>query len=198
MSMIPERMYDGSYVYGVVSQSERLQNRLRTSYDRSALGRGVETLGSITRHSFLFRWLTAEPDPDVIVIDLRETVTVGPLLAVLDSVLSVLTDAWSSSRFRTVTTAIERHLRTRPVRIGSFVLFLALAMTTLVSLATATLTTLEFGIRFGLLTVFAVGTRITHSWRDITESRIYRLLLTIIEPPEMPEDDSGDGDPGPK
>ncbi|MFC7026548.1 hypothetical protein ACFQH8_01510 [Halomicroarcula sp. GCM10025710] len=71
-------------------------------------------------------------------------------------------------------------------------------MTTLVSLATATLTTLEFGIRFGLLTVFAVGTRITHSWRDITESRIYRLLLTIIEPPEMPEDDSGDGDPGPK
>ncbi|MFC7026549.1 hypothetical protein ACFQH8_01515 [Halomicroarcula sp. GCM10025710] len=94
--MIPERMYDGSYVYGVVSQSERLQNRLRTSHDRSALGRGVETLGSITRHSFLFRWLTAEPDPDVIVIDLRETVTVGPLLAVLDSVLSVLTDAWSA------------------------------------------------------------------------------------------------------
>jgi hypothetical protein len=33
------------------------------------------------------RWLTAEPDPDVIVVDLRETVTVGPVILVLDRIV---------------------------------------------------------------------------------------------------------------
>ncbi|MEF8886409.1 MAG: hypothetical protein V5A30_01290 [Haloarculaceae archaeon] len=36
------------------------------------------------RQSFLYRWLTKEPDPSVVVIDLRETYTVGPVIAVLD------------------------------------------------------------------------------------------------------------------
>jgi hypothetical protein len=33
------------------------------------------------------RWLTAEPNPDVIVVDLRETVTVGPVILVLDRIV---------------------------------------------------------------------------------------------------------------
>jgi len=36
------------------------------------------------------RWLTAEPEPDVIVIDLRETVTVGPIVLVLDRIVERL------------------------------------------------------------------------------------------------------------
>jgi hypothetical protein len=35
----------------------------------------------------IHRWLTAEPDPDVIVVDLRETVTVGPVILVLDRIV---------------------------------------------------------------------------------------------------------------
>lgn len=41
-------------------------------------------IAASVRHSWLYRWLTAEPEPQVVVIDLRETYTVGPLLAVLD------------------------------------------------------------------------------------------------------------------
>ena len=29
-------------------------------------------------------WLSAEPDPDVVVVDLRETITVGPIIVALD------------------------------------------------------------------------------------------------------------------
>jgi hypothetical protein len=45
------------------------------------------------RASFLYRWLTAEPEPEVVVIDLRETYAVGPLLAILDSVFGTLSKA---------------------------------------------------------------------------------------------------------
>jgi hypothetical protein len=35
-----------------------------------------------------WRWVTAEPEPEVIVIDLRETVTVGPVIYVLGRVIA--------------------------------------------------------------------------------------------------------------
>jgi hypothetical protein len=38
----------------------------------------------------LRQWLTTEPDPDVIVIDLRETVTVGPIVLALDRLVRSL------------------------------------------------------------------------------------------------------------
>jgi hypothetical protein len=38
----------------------------------------------------LGQWLTAEPDPDVIVIDLRDTVTVRPIILVLDRIVAEL------------------------------------------------------------------------------------------------------------
>jgi hypothetical protein len=37
-------------------------------------------------------WLTAEPDPDVVVVDLRETLTVGPVIVVVDWIVARLTD----------------------------------------------------------------------------------------------------------
>lgn len=46
--------------------------------------RALRTVKRWGRHSFLYRWLTKEPDPDVVVIDLRETYTVGPIIGVLD------------------------------------------------------------------------------------------------------------------
>lgn len=46
--------------------------------------RGLRTVKRWGSHSVLYRWLTKEPDPDVVVIDLRETYTVGPFIAVLD------------------------------------------------------------------------------------------------------------------
>lgn len=42
----------------------------------------------IIRSSYLYQWLTKEPDPEVIIIDLRETYTVGPMI----SVINIFTD----------------------------------------------------------------------------------------------------------
>jgi hypothetical protein len=52
--------------------------------------------------SVLYRWLTAEPEPDVIVIDLRETWTVGPVVAVLDWGVGFLASYWEGSQMSRV------------------------------------------------------------------------------------------------
>lgn len=58
------------------------------------------------RHSFLYRWLTKEPEPDVIVIDLRETYTVGPLLAGLDRLAGPLDRSYRHSKLRSVADSV--------------------------------------------------------------------------------------------
>ncbi|WP_135820700.1 hypothetical protein [Halostella litorea] len=83
------------------TNSRGLFDRLRAGYHGSAIrsaaaalsrgGRAVtRTAGRWIRGSWLFQWLTAEPDPEVIVIDLRETYTVGPFVRILDRIVPVV------------------------------------------------------------------------------------------------------------
>jgi hypothetical protein len=46
----------------------------------------------------LYQWLTAEPEPEVIVIDLRDSYTVGPILAILDRIAQRLIPLMQSSQ----------------------------------------------------------------------------------------------------
>lgn len=64
--------------------------------------RGLRTVKRWGGHSFLYRWLTKEPDPDVIVIDLRETYTVGPIITALDRVAVPLGRSYRASGLRGV------------------------------------------------------------------------------------------------
>jgi hypothetical protein len=43
-------------------------------------------------------WLTAEPDPEVVVVDLRETLTVGPIIVVVDWIVARLTGLSGDTR----------------------------------------------------------------------------------------------------
>lgn len=60
---------------------------LERGYEASRLSAAAATLSTWVRNSWLYGWLTAEPEPDVIVIDLRETRTIGPVISVLDRVV---------------------------------------------------------------------------------------------------------------
>lgn len=82
---------------------EQARTMLRTTADNSrlvALANKVRNpirhttkqLADYTRESYLYRWLTKEPDPEIIVIDLRETYTVGPIIAILDHLVDRVAD----------------------------------------------------------------------------------------------------------
>lgn len=62
---------------------------------------------TIVRGSWLYRWLTAEPEPTVVTIDLRETYTVGPILKLLERVITPIAARWEQSRLNEVTTAVS-------------------------------------------------------------------------------------------
>jgi hypothetical protein len=74
-----------------------LADGLATTADVSALANGTRTLAHWTRQSVGYRWLTKEPDPDVVVIDLRETYTVGPVIALLDRLAPSVERTWRGS-----------------------------------------------------------------------------------------------------
>lgn len=65
--------------------------------DESGLARASREGTEWARQSFLYRWLTADPEPNVVVIDLRETVSVGPLIELVDGVLRWIVPYWAQS-----------------------------------------------------------------------------------------------------
>lgn len=76
---------------GVISGSKivaALQSLHDTASPRISAVRSW-TIGVI-RRSFIYRWFTTPPEPEVIVIDLRETATIGPVLFLLERILAVL------------------------------------------------------------------------------------------------------------
>lgn len=87
----PERWGGTSRVVTVLDAARETARRwiegARTVGAAETVGRRIT---AVARRSWLYRWLTAEPEPEVVVIDLRETYTVGPVLAVLDRCLAVL------------------------------------------------------------------------------------------------------------
>ena len=85
---------------------------------RDRLASAGQVVGPVVRESSLYRWLTKEPEPEVIVIDLRETWTVGPVVRLLDRVVDQVAPHWRRSTVKAgldrVAALFERGLQTRP------------------------------------------------------------------------------------
>jgi hypothetical protein len=91
----------------VVQAYRRFTGRLDAAASNSALVALFSLLVHWTRASFCYRWLTKEPEPDVVVIDLRETYTVGPLIALLDRLAPTIERTWRGSRAYRLTDALQ-------------------------------------------------------------------------------------------
>ncbi|WP_218780600.1 hypothetical protein [Halorarum halophilum] len=118
-----------------VLEGSRVVRTLRAPLrDDSRTSRATRWLSTVVRNSSGYRWLTKEPEPEVVVIDLRETWTVGPIVRLLDRLVDRVTPYWRES-------ALKRGLD------GS-----------------VTLGERAAGTRFG------------------------RLLVKLLEPPELPAD----------
>ena len=146
----------------------------------------VAQVGRYMRASFLYRWLTAEPDPEVIVIDLRETWTVGPFITVLDRVVSELDRALGQSRVGSLAAAVATAVRAAPLRVLGIVLTLLGAV---VAIGTLLTTGAMTGLVLGVVVTFAgaVATRDERDWQTLRETRSVELLQQAFEPPASPE-----------
>jgi hypothetical protein len=146
--------------------------------------------------SFLYRWLTAEPDPEVIVIDLRKTWTVGPCLAVLDRVLTELNRSRAGSRVASLLGATTAALRASPIRVlGAVVATLGATLTIATLLTNGTTTRVVIGLV--VLLVGVIATRGDRDWETLRETQLVEVLQRVLEPPAPPENVDNDGSPKP-
>ncbi|WP_459191160.1 hypothetical protein [Halosimplex sp. J119] len=162
-------------------------DRLQALAAGSRLAAGVDWSAHAARASWLYNWLTAEPDPDIVVIDLRETYVVGPVIRILDWAFDIFGRGWEHARSGRLFEEFYRLLVDRPIQIGSAAVLAAvvagLAMT--IVLGSPTRETIGFGLLAA--SVALAGTRIRVSWDEVTDSQTYELLVALLEPPEPPE-----------
>lgn len=160
--------------------------RLADGYRQSALGEGARTLAGWIRSSWLFQWLTEEPDPEVIVIDLTETRTVGPVIGVLDRFVRVFDRARPTARSERIGQLLGRGFRERPTQFLGAALLAIVVISATVRIVTGT----ESGVALiaqGLFSLVALGgLRITDSWEELGNRRVVKLLVAVLEPPEPP------------
>lgn len=136
--------------------------------------------------SFGYRWLTAEPDPNVIVIDLRETLAIGPFIAALDRTLSELSTAAPTSAITDFAARISGSVRDRPIAITSLFVLSALGLS--LAVLGAALSPALFGIHLFAAILAAIGLRSQRSLEELLETRIVGLLAAAFEPPEPPSE----------
>jgi len=167
----------------VVAALDRVGDRL------AGLGQGYRaerlgTWGSRTvTESSLYRWLTADPDPEVIVIDLRKSHTFGPFVTVLDCVLAWIDAAATSSSAVALARILLMEFRAAPVRFVGAAVALGSASTLLVSVALGALGVLPMVVLVALAVTGLVGMQVTASWADLVDSQVGRLVIAALEPP---------------
>ena len=180
------------------SRVGRLSQQLSAVLSRSLEASGLATLGTAllrwVRASVLYRWLTTEPDPEIVVIDLRETSTLGPLIAVLDRLAGPLFRGCQTARAGSLADTTSAALRDHPVRTVSVVALGALLTNLAVSAASGTLSAPGLGVRLSGVALAALGTRIRISWAQCTESVTYRTLVAVFEPPKPPAANESEDD----
>lgn len=94
----------------------------RRALENSRFVNAAEAAGNFVtkavQNSWLYGWLTAEPEPEVIVIDLRETYTVGPFIRILDWAIEKVRPWYRQSALKRGVDAVvalgERAAETRP------------------------------------------------------------------------------------
>ena len=184
-------MDDGSYadskVKGALDAIGDRLGRLGAAYRFSSTRRVETGLANAVRHSLLYRWLTKEPDPEVVVIDLRETYTVGPVIAVLDWLVRVGAHSRLVSGGRYVLRTATKPLVSSPVRTVGLVVLAAVAVNALLTQVTGGLTANGLGLRLLVGAGGLLATRSDASLEELRDSRVGRLAAALLAPPDPPE-----------
>mgnify|MGYP006280934493 CR=1 FL=1 len=171
-----------------IREGSLIIERLQQARDRLALlaDRSTTVVQTVLTGSFIYQWLTAEPDPEVIVIDLRETWTVGPIITIIDYLVGELTASTQTSTFVGGTRKLATTFRAQPVNIASLAVIASASGVLLVGGLTQSLSVVSavVAILTALVGMIGVGSEITI--KEIRETKAAQLLISAFEPPEPP------------
>lgn len=152
----------------------------------STAARSSAVAQTVVSGSFIYRWLTAEPEPEVIVIDLRETWTVGPVIKLIDRLVGELTGSAQTSTLVGGARSVATTFREQPVNVVSLGIIVGGLGFLLVGGLTQSLSVVSaaVAILIALVGMFGLGSQRTLN--DIQETKAAQLLISAFEPPEPP------------
>ncbi len=180
-----QRLVSGSqFVNSLSSSGTALTARISAATSTALTGDVWGLIERKTRESFFYRWLTAEPEPEVIVIDLRETYTAGPVIGTLDRTIAELTPGIESATVTQAAAAGAHRFRHRPVRYLGFALAAFVGASASIGAITSTLTGIAFAIHLLLFVVAIWGTRSTRTAEELLAHPVSQWLMEAFEPPE--------------
>ena len=214
-SIVYEQISKASKLYDALSkatpendtQADKPSNTIQTMYKQSRVGHKATTLSNHVStasdtarsatvgkeiketavNSFIYRWLTTEPDPDVIVIDLRQTWSIGPLIAGINRTVTELTPGVSNSTITALGERIGSVGQRRPIKIVSLFVLSAVFVGLLGGALTGGLSAAAVVFLLGVAVSAVLGLRSTTTLEELTETRTAKLLVAVFEPPEPPE-----------
>lgn len=151
---------------------------------RSRLAGAGRRCRAVVDDSRIVRWLTREPDPEVIVIDLAETRTLGPVLAAIDGLARGLATPWGSSRVRDGLGRAVRALERNAVPAASGVLLgVVVGTAVLGDVGGDPLVLLSLAVA-GLAAL--LGLAVDRSRVALAGSRFRNACAALLAPPEDP------------
>lgn len=156
-------VWGGSMVYGLVNQSQQF-----------------------VKSSRLYRWLTAEPDAEVIVIDLRETISIRSLLRQTERLIREAISVMPTSGGLRFGYQLRERFLAQPIRIISLAIVGLVLVGLLLLLGSGKEPGFSAFLLFGVLLLAARGTQETTSWAELTESQWFETIISVFEPPEPP------------
>lgn len=143
-----------------------------------------DRLAGFVRGSYLYRWLTAEPEPEVIVIDLRETWTVGPVIMVLEWVSGYVERAADGSGVVAGFEGLYVWTLNAPLHMAGRGLVVLAVFVGLAAAVSRSIAILGFAVLCGLSGLVALQD--DRSWAELKETRAVELVIATFEPPAPP------------
>lgn len=151
--------------------------------------RVTTTLQSWVTLSWGYQWLTAEPEPDVIIIDLRDSVVVGPVIRLLDWFIPRGVQAIRGSTTYRQLSKLATTVRAAPLRAGGAVLLGIALLQLFVGAVTGSLGASDRVVWLAVATLGLYGLRETQSWDELRESRVVEAIGALLEPPTPPKEE---------
>jgi len=139
--------------------------------------------------SWGYQWLTAEPEPDVIIIDLRDSVVVGPVIRLLDWFIPRGVQAIRGSTTYRQLSKLATTVRAAPLRAGGAVLLGIALLQLFVGAVTGSLGASDRVVWLAVATLGLYGLRETQSWDELRESRVVEAIRALLEPPTPPKEE---------
>jgi hypothetical protein len=179
--------------------SDTRSDQLEAAIENSATARAARwveaTIARWAAGSRIVQWFVAESDQDVVVIELRETYTVGPVLRVTDRIVECTAETGREPGSSGAANTLRRRIEAEPVRVvgvAAVVVGLLGCVATVTAGAGSSSTGFALSEPVGgwliLLGLGALTTRERRSAAELAETRLGRAVRAAFAPPEPPRE----------